>query len=116
MKKFFVRAIVILGSAQLYIQAVKFITKSTFISHYITQVTVKTNSIVKENGTNSAGGKSINFETVIKKVTKTSYFNFIAQPYRIIKINDLRLSYEPLYMTDNLGFINIYDHRPWMAN
>jgi hypothetical protein len=111
MKKLFLRTIIILGSAQLFIQAVKYITKSTLFSHYIIVATVKIKPINRQIEANGVGNKSIDFETVIKKVNKTPYFNFIAKPYRIIKINNLQLFYEPVIILDNFGFISAYEVR-----
>jgi hypothetical protein len=111
MKKLLLSAIVIFGSAQLFIHSVIFFTEGNKLRPRPSQPNSNINSDLPVKLKRPAGtlNNSINFETGIKNRLTANNFSFVLLPYNISKINGLRLFDDPYINLNNFGLISAYN-------
>jgi hypothetical protein len=113
MKKLLFNALIIFGSAQLFIQGVTLSTGTNNLPPRLSQPTSNINSDLPVKLTNPTGPMNniMKFETGTKSSAIANDFNFTVLPYNIAKISGIQLFYDPYMGLNSYGSFSTYSWR-----
>ncbi len=113
MKKLLFNALIIFGSAQLFIQGVTLSAGTNTLPPHLSQSTSNVNSDLPVKLTKPAGttNNTMKLETGTKSRAIANDFNFTVLPSNIAKISGLQLFYDPYMGLDSYGSFNTYNWR-----